>query len=83
MLCYAKQHVTVGKLANKYDRGIFLGYARSNSSYLGGLWRADDRTLDGWRVAVEEVRDVKFDESVMTQKIEHLKELAGLVVALF
>jgi hypothetical protein len=74
-LCYAKNQIKteLGKLDDRYHRGIFLGYAR-NSSYLVGMWVEHKGARSGWRFKVVENRKCRFDEDVLISDIEHLRE---------
>ena len=74
-LAYAKVHTGRGKLDPKFERGVFLGYSSSNSTYLVGVWRIDKRCLTNFNFEVTENAVVHFDESCLISDIEHLKTL--------
>jgi hypothetical protein len=63
----------LGKLDDRYQQGVFLGYGDKNSTFLFGRWVEDLRTKQGIRFAVEENKKCRFDESVLISNIEHLK----------
>ena len=75
-LAYCKADNPGGKLSNRYERGMFLGYARENSSYLIGRWKKDDRCSTRIRFSVEEHRNCKFDESVVIRNLEDLRSFS-------
>ena len=76
-LCFGKIHVEAnkefGKLNDKFEQGVFLGFSRESSSYLIGVWRKDDRCSDGWKFTVIENKSVKFFEDCMVTDLEAIK----------
>lgn len=80
-LVYAKVHVDVPKLANRYERGMFLGYAE-NGTFLVGLWRPDARVKGGERFTVIENKSVKFCENIKVKSVDDLAKYSkGTFVA--
>lgn len=74
-LVSAKVHTHVGPLENKREMGVFLGYGKSNTSYLVGSWRPDERYTksDRLRWEVSENKSVTFYEHIIIPDIETLK----------
>jgi len=74
-LAYQKVHVLggLGKLANRFVRGVSLGYSRENSAYLVGSWQRDNRLSAGIRFVVSENRVVKFREDILVKDINALR----------
>ena len=71
-LCFAKIHTHKLKLEDRFEPGIFLGYA-SNSTYRVGVWRADRRAAAGIRFDVIENRTVKFDEDIIVANVDDIR----------
>ena len=72
-LAYSKIHTSIPHEADRYERGIFLGYSEVNSTYLVGVWREDRRTKSGQKFTVVENKTVKFDEEILIANVDHLR----------
>ena len=72
-LAYSKIHTNIPHDADRFERGIFLGYHEVNSTYLIGVWRSDNRTRAGHRFTVLEQKTAKFDESILVSNVDHLR----------
>ncbi len=72
-LAYCKIYQPDGKLADRFARGVFLGYGDENSTYLVGMWVKDKRTKSKNRFVVVESKVVKFDESILIANIDSLR----------
>lgn len=73
-LMYSKvQTEGAGKLADRYESGVFLGYARRSGAWLVGVWRTDKRAKSGWKFHVLETRSAKFVESILVSNIDDLR----------
>ena len=68
----------VGKIDEKFQKAIFLGYSEMNSAYLFGIWVQDGRkkTDDDLEFRVIESRNAKFTEH-RVQSLDHLKDGVG------
>ena len=75
-VCYSKVQDQDGSppvLHPRYEKGVFLGCSRVNSSYIVGHYRMDDRCNDGYRFTVAESSSVKFFEDDLVLDLNSLR----------
>ena len=79
-LCFLKQEHPEDKTAPRKVPGMFVGYA-PNGAWKVLCWKEDKRTSAGYRLTIEESKQVAFDESILVRDVSLLKDFAVKVGA--
>ena len=74
-LCFIKEETPESKTSPRKIPAMFVGYAR-NGCWKVLLWRTDARCKTGRRLAIEETKQVAFDESILVKDVHSLIKLA-------